>query len=140
MQVIQLFIMESRKDCYAGYPVIPYQNYIVRAFLPYIQNFIGCVLCLPENSDSENMDCMDKGKKQTHHNMDYHRKKSEPSSKNYLTQLDSRQTSELTLARERTRQIVAVVHIDSARASSAATNLTLTFNQVKISSENIKKN
>lgn len=35
----------------------------------------------------------------------------------------------LTLSRERARQIVAVVHIDSERASSAAAILALTFYQ-----------
>lgn len=45
--------------------------------------------------------------------------------------MDLSKTIELTLSRERTRQIVAVVHSDSAKASSAAANLALSFNQVK---------
>ena len=38
----------------------------------------------------------------------------------------------LTLSRDRTRQVVAVVHIDNARASSAAANFALTFYQVQL--------
>lgn len=43
------------------------------------------------------------------------------------TLLNTIQAIVLTLSRESTRQIVAVVHIDSARASSAAANFALTF-------------
>ena len=36
-----------------------------------------------------------------------------------------------TLSRDKTRQVVAVVHIDNARASSAAANLALTFQNLQ---------
>jgi hypothetical protein len=104
---------------------------------------------IPRNIPSENIDQKKEKNKQNSHNDASPKKyitftrnisqgKKTTSMKNYSKQilkkikLNTIQAIVLTLSRESTRQIVAVVHIDSARASSAAANFALTFYEVHI--------